>query len=285
MAGNSKFRVRLETELDIEKGLADAQAKARDKTITVNLKFNESDIQQRFEEIRNGVDSMASMTVKKNVAGVIDQYTLNYVDQYKNKYTEVWRLAEQVDLTTGKTETKWVSTSKVLDGVGARQKELNNALQKANEFLEKSNNMAKTPAVNAAIAKAQEIKVAVSEGDVAKVAQLNSELKQMRAGLSGTKVGLQSWTESLGRAIKQTVSYSVSVGLVYGALNQLRQGFQYIVDLNKEMTNIQVVTGNTDAEIERLASGYNDLAEEMSVSTLEIAKGERIFSNALLKSL
>ena len=190
MADNSKFRIQVDTELDIEKGLAKAQAEAAKKTITVQLKFDTNDIQKRFQEIKDDVDAMASLSAKKNKSGVIDQYTLNYVDQYKNKYSEVWRLSEQINATTGKTEMAWVHTEKVFDGIAARQKELNSSLQKANEFLEKSNNMAKTPAVNAAIAKAREINVAVSEGDVAKVQKLNNELKVMEAGLSGTKVGL-----------------------------------------------------------------------------------------------
>ena len=91
MADNSKFRSQLETELDIEKGLAKAQADAAKKTITVQLKFDTNDIQKRFEEIKANVDAMASLSAKKNTSGVIDQYTLNYIDQYKNKYTEVWR--------------------------------------------------------------------------------------------------------------------------------------------------------------------------------------------------
>ena len=276
MADNSKFRIQLETELDIEKGLAKAQADAAKKTITVQLKFDTNDIQKRFQEIKDNVDAMASLSAKKNKSGVIDQYKLNYVDQYKNKYSEVWRLSEQINATTGKTEMAWTHTEKVFDGIAARQKELNSSLQKANEFLEKSNNMAKTPAVNAAIAKAQEIKIAVSEGDVAKVQKLNSELKVMEAGLSGTKVGLQSWTESLTRAIKQTVSYSISVGLVYNALGQLRKGLQYVVDLNKEMTNIQVLQvpgASNPEEIASLANQYNALAKELGVTSLSVAEG------------
>ena len=92
MAGSSKYRIDLETKLDVEKGLADAQARARNKTITVNLKFDENDILKRFEQIRKGVDSLASMTERKDSSGAISQYTLNYADQYKNKYSEIFKL-------------------------------------------------------------------------------------------------------------------------------------------------------------------------------------------------
>ena len=143
------------------------------KPIDIQIKFNIDDIKKRFEEVKSTIDSSAALSTQKNTSGVIDKYTLNYIDQYKNKYTEVWRLSEQINVATGKTEQSWVHTEKTFDGIASRQKELNSSLQKANEFLEKSNNMAKTPAVNAAIAKAQEIKIAVSEGDVAKVQKLS----------------------------------------------------------------------------------------------------------------
>jgi TP901 family phage tail tape measure protein len=278
MAGKSKLRVQLGAEFDVDSGIAKAQADASKKSITIPLKFNfdTNDIEKRFQEIKSSVDSMASMTAKKNALGVVDQYTLNYVDQYKNKYSEIWRLTESIDATTGKTVEKWVSTSRVMDGVGARQKELNNSLQKANEFLAKAANMDKTSKVKAAMAKAEEIKVAVSEGDVAKVAALTEQFKEMQAGLTGAKVGLQSWSESLGRAIKQTVSYAITTGALYTALAQLRQGLQYVVDLNREMVNIQVLQvqgASSPGEVAALANQYNVLAKEMGVTTLEVAKG------------
>ena len=46
-----------------------------------------------------------------------------------------------------------------------------------------------------------------------------------------------------------------------------------LVDLNKELTNIQLVTGQTDQEVAKLGVGYNNLAKEMGATTLEVTKG------------
>lgn len=81
----------------------------------------------------------------------------------------------------------------------------------------------------------------------------------------------------MGAVIRRTLESAATLGLMYGALNQLRQGVDYIKDLDKELTNVQVVTGMSQESVESLAMGYNDLAKEMGVTTLEVAKGSLEF--------
>jgi hypothetical protein len=71
----------------------------------------------------------------------------------------------------------------------------------------------------------------------------------------------------------KVAQWALSTGIVYGTLDQIRRGMEYIVDLNKEMTNIQIVTGMSSAQIDALAASYTDLAKEFGVTTLEVAKG------------
>ena len=238
-------------------------------------------IQKRFEEIKKTTDSLASMNAKKNPLGVVDQYTLNYIDQYKNKYSEIYKLVSKpvtktiFDPDTNKTKQitemvqEWQKVEKVTDGVAARQKELDKsqkeynktlqqtealkakeldemeqAAKQADLFLAKSKNLASTPSVQAAVAKANDLKVAVSDGDINKVRRLKDELDLAKAALQTGRTGLDSWSEGLRNSIKQTIKYATSIGLVYGALSQLREGIQYLSDLDKEMTNIQIVTSS-----------------------------------------
>ncbi len=77
----------------------------------------------------------------------------------------------------------------------------------------------------------------------------------------------------MSAVIRRTLESAATLGLMYGALNQLRQGIQYVKDLDKELTNVQVVTGMSQESVEKLATGYNNLAQEMGVTTLEVAKG------------
>jgi len=105
----------------------------------------------------------------------------------------------------------------------------------------------------------------------------NAGFSQTTKVVQGSTTAVKTWTDGIGNAISRTLQYATSVGLVYGALNQLKQGLQYIKDLNKEMVSIQMVTGGTDSEISSLANGYNNLAKEMGTTTLEVAKGSLEF--------
>jgi len=61
-----------------------------------------------------------------------------------------------------------------------------------------------------------------------------------------------------------------------GYLNQLKNAMKYVVDLNKEMTKIQVLQvegAKTREEIDALGKSYNDLAQEMGVTTIQVAQG------------
>lgn len=322
MAGNN-YKLLIQAELDSKSAIAKLKADTLRETIKVNVKLDLGDmgknisgvdaIKQRFDEIKKTTDSLASMTAKKNSLGIVDQYTLNYVDELKNKYSEIYRLVSKpvtktaLDPITFKetqvTEmvSQWEKVEKVVDGVAARQKELNNAEKEYNKtieqtaklkakeademeraakeadlFLAKSKNLASTPSVQTAIGKAQDLKNAVSEGDIAKVRKFKDELDLAKAALQTGRTGLDSWSEGMRNAIKQTIEYATSIGLVYGALKQIKDGIQYIKDLNKELTNIQVLQiegASTDSEIANLSMEYNDLAKVLGTTTIEVTKG------------
>lgn len=83
----------------------------------------------------------------------------------------------------------------------------------------------------------------------------------------------QLYIESIGSAIVKTVQWATAMTLFYGTLRQIESGIQYVTDLNKEMTNIRLVTGATKKEVADLAIEYNQLAKELGATTLEVAKG------------
>ena len=100
--------------------------------------------------------------------------------------------------------------------------------------------------------------------------------EQLRVTETVTQKSAQAYSfmdSELGKAIQTTIKYATSVGLVYGALRQLQEGIQYLKDLDKEMTNVQVVTNATDNQIAELSVQYNGLAKELGTTTLEVARG------------
>lgn len=106
--------------------------------------------------------------------------------------------------------------------------------------------------------------------------KLGDEIKTTETVTQKTAQSYSFMDSQLGKAIQTTIRYATSVGLVTAALSQLKDGIQYIKDLNKELTNIQVLQiegAKTDKEIANLSMQYNDLAKSLGSTTIEVTKG------------
>jgi TP901 family phage tail tape measure protein len=178
-----------------------------------------------------------------------------------------------------KLETEYGNTQKAIDGM----------IQKAREWEAKSHNMS-GQGVDDAKATIREMETLARKRDEAyagkayddarkygnQITELNNKLKVQEAALSKISGSIRSWGEAMKNAIKQTVVYTLTIGSVRAALDQVKQGMQYILELNNEMTKIRVLQvegASSPEEINKLALSYNALAKEMGVTTLEVASG------------
>jgi len=84
-------------------------------------------------------------------------------------------------------------------------------------------------------------------------------------------------TDNFGTAIAKVVGkiamWGVATTALYGTLRKIKEGVQFIEDLNKSMTNVQIVTGMSTSQARALAIEYNNLAKELGATTLEVAEG------------
>lgn len=99
-----------------------------------------------------------------------------------------------------------------------------------------------------------------------------TKTQQVAAQIRNTNKDGYSFVSMLEVAAKKIAIWAISTGFIYGALRQIKQGVQYIIDLDNAMNEVRIVTGYTQAKIEELKISYNKLAKEMSVTTIEIAK-------------
>jgi hypothetical protein len=79
--------------------------------------------------------------------------------------------------------------------------------------------------------------------------------------------------QSITKAIYKMALWKVAGDLLFGTLQKLGEARQYIEDLNKELTKLQFVTGQSNENVYSIAQGYNALAAELHVTTLEVAQG------------
>ena len=77
------------------------------------------------------------------------------------------------------------------------------------------------------------------------------------------------WAESMKVAITKSAQWAISMSLLYGNLRKLKDGIQYIKDLEHQTQQIQMVTKMTTAEVNELVKSYSALAQELSTTTLK----------------
>jgi len=276
---NTNYKLLIQAQLDPTKIQASIDAIQAKSKLSLNFQLNQNDLsklQAELGKLEEAGNKISKIRLFESDSGGINKAVIDYTDKLGNALKTTKDINTQVKVTKQHTIDLAKNEQDVLRIEKQRTQELQRADATADKFLAKAKNMAKTSSVSAAIGKAQEIKIAVREGDIAKVRKLNDELAIMRSGLNVARTGLQSWAQGIGTAIKRVAELALGIGLVYGALNQLKKGIQYVSELNKEMTKIQVLQAEgaqTNEQIADLSIRYNNLAKEVGATTLEVAKG------------
>jgi TP901 family phage tail tape measure protein len=109
---------------------------------------------------------------------------------------------------------------------------------------------------------------------------LDTSIKTTNASMTDVNKNGMNFVSMLELAAKKIVLWGIGTSLIYGTLKDIQSGIQYIKDLNKAMTDIQLVTGQTSEQVSKLANDFNKMATELSVSTLAIAAGATTWERA-----
>lgn len=88
---------------------------------------------------------------------------------------------------------------------------------------------------------------------------------------------LFDWANAMKTAMVRSVQWAISMELLYGNLRKLREGVQYIQDLEHETQQIQMVTRMTTAQVNELTRSYSKLADELGSTTLDVTKSATEF--------
>ena len=102
---------------------------------------------------------------------------------------------------------------------------------------------------------------------------LKTSVTKVGSSMKNTTKDGYGFTSMLDVAIKKVAIWLLATQAIYGSLRKIEEGTQFIKDLNKELTNVQIVTGMSADEVDRLAVQYNKLAKEMGATTIQVAEG------------
>lgn len=77
--------------------------------------------------------------------------------------------------------------------------------------------------------------------------------------------------------LKNTVKWQISSTLLHGFIGALQSAYGYAEDLNKSLTNIRIVTGQSIDKMSQFAQAANKAAKELSASTLAYTDAALIY--------
>lgn len=83
---------------------------------------------------------------------------------------------------------------------------------------------------------------------------------------------MESFNQKLAHAAEKMATWGIAAKVLYGTLNQIRQGISFITELDKDITQVAIVTGKTRSEVKSLAQEYNNLAEELGKTTKQVSE-------------
>lgn len=121
----------------------------------------------------------------------------------------------------------------------------------------------------------------------ANVPDAEKRMKQLALRFAEIKTAAQTSQEALDLSNRKAITFgkafetalekfAIWMGattLFYQTLRFFQNGIEYVNELNKVLTEISIVTGQTQAQVALLAKEYQNLAKQMGVTTEDIAKG------------
>lgn len=258
-----------------------------------------AEAQKRLEEVRSNVARAASVGQNTAAGGMIDTSKMVELQGAARQYETIINQIQAKGNIIGPDDNQRLQVARVeLDKIN---KELSDMVSRSELVSDKLAEAQKSidRAKSAVVGKSgmnQQVKdtvaaqdeLAVSRGKVEAAAksglkvsdqELEALNKQVIAtnnatnALIGQGKSANGWSKEMGVAIKRSIEWAGAMTLLYGSLRQVQQGIQFIRDLNKELTNVQIVTGTSSQGAEQLSLQYNKLAKQLGATTIEVAKG------------
>lgn len=189
-----------------------------------------------------------------------------------NKISDMYKKATSYGATSSTgikksgflTASEYKQTSQGLTEIANAQVKLNNA----QAYYSK---VGATPATNIKGSGLMSAKEAQAASDA--IGGVNTKSLE----LNGTLVKQEgSWSKIgsvLAKDVQKFGEWMIAGTLLMQTMRQIQAAVAYIGDLDRAMTNIKIITGKSDDEVNSLISSYSSLAKEIGATTLEVANG------------
>lgn len=114
---------------------------------------------------------------------------------------------------------------------------------------------------------------------------LKTKVSEVSSHLKNTTKDGYNFAQMLELAGKKIAIWGISTQMVYGTWRQIKEGIQYITDLDNALNEIRIVTNKNQEEVNKLALAYNNLSKIMKVSTKDVtSEAANLFRQGLNES-
>jgi len=209
-------------------------------------------------------------------------------NRYEQMYLQAAREREVLDTRNAETARQTVITTEQETAELRRQialyQERNNLAIR--NIQASGGRLAQTPAMQASIGAVQGTVAGLSssvlnaEGFRAQTASINTSMSSIRTGLNEASVATNNFGNDLVKNGIKMLQWSIVGGILFSSLRGIKEGFSFINDLDKQMTNIQMVTGKSRESIMEMTKAYADLASQLHTTTSEVMTAAQEFLRA-----
>lgn len=294
---NVKERVRYNQKQIDKKGLRtddmDFEVNTRQSQLENRYRILNNRIQDNdpYQKLLNRTQTAVSNgSVQRDMSGIETQYNrlqrLSAVtDSIKQKFQELNQLSKSLSSASGEelvaTYQQWQSTlaacKNEMSAVQKEQKEMSDALRlqsrkdtltkQIDAYIKQNSKLTKT--LRADFLSLHEQIQSVTDGSQMSVmsnqfTQLKSRAKEL--GLEG-----RSFIDEIQNDIGKVTEWLGATTIVMGTLNQIRHMVTTVRELDDAVTDLRMVTGDTDKATQSLMKTYTKMGDRLSATTTDVA--------------
>jgi hypothetical protein len=210
----------------------------------------------------------------KDITPVIDENGLAQIQQYESQLQQINNLkqAQSNDKSIQQEISAQESLNKLQDDYLIKLKNI----QTTNKDAFKSTDLKQ---------QAQDFETQIRNLTTANVntGQLSTSWKNLSSSVREANVNIRESNGVFGELLSnlgKMIQWSVVGTALFSSFNQLKDGISFINDLNKSMTNIQMITGMNSQQVQGLTKDYSNLAGQLHETTSSIMTASEEFLRA-----
>lgn len=202
-------------------------------------------------------------------------YTRQLVSDYNNakQAADEWRAAHKEVYDTIKDRAQNISESVARQSakfVRSGEDSWSKLSAKVNDYIQRVELAASRD--KEAAAGLKQLADIANSGDPTRYDELNKKLYEVRGYINANSLATETW----GQKIKKVFGDSVRSTMVATATALLAQTtkeiYENVEKLDKAVVNLQIASGKSREEVQRLVRSYSDMAQQLGATTEEVAE-------------